>query len=402
LGTAGISIFLVPKFLVNDDGSLGKRNDYYVSKLEEKMGLHGSATCAVVLGENNDCYAELLGEERWGMKIMFKMMNEARIGVGLQGAASGASAYMHAVQYAKERIQGSSIMDMKSATPRRVAIIEHPDVRRMLLWMKAQVEGMRALLYYSAYLMDMEHITEDATQKAKYAGLLEVLTPICKGYCTDMGFRVTETAMQCYGGYGYCDEYPIEQFMRDSKITSLVEGTNGIQSMDLVGRKLGMKKGLYFMSLLSEMNATIAKAQTKPALKDLAAEIQVAVNTLAETGMIFAKCGQEGKFMVPVVNAYPFLMMMGKVVLAWLLLWQSDVAKEKLDAICQEKGIDPTDVAKVNALAKENQDAAFYTGKLVAMKYFVKHVLPEVEAAAKAIKSEDITPMEIIDEAFAS
>ena len=401
-GTKGISIFIVPKFLVNDDGSLGRRNDYFVSKIEEKMGLHGSATCAVNLGDNNDCYGELLGEERQGMKVMFQLMNEARIGTGMQGFVLGSAAYLHALQYTKERKQGSSLLEMKNPLAPRVPIIQHPDVRRMLLWMKAHVEGMRALLYYGAYLVDMEHVVEEGAEKDKYAGMLEVLTPICKAYCSDIGFRVTETAMQCFGGYGYCAEYPIEQFMRDSKIASLYEGTNGLQSLDLVGRKLGMKNGLYFMSLLGEMNAAIAKAQSRPALKDLAADMQAAVNTLAETAMFFAKCGQEGKFLVPLVNSYPFLMMMGKIILGWLLLWQADVAQGKLDGICKEKGIDPADAAKMSALAKDNQDAAFYTGKLAAAKYFIKHVLPEVDAAVKSIRSEDISPMDIIEEAFAS
>ena len=253
----------MPKFLVNDDGTLGRRNDYFVSKIEEKMGLHGSATCVVNMGDNNDCYAELLGEERQGMRIMFQMMNEARIGTGMQAFAGGSAAYLHALQYAKERKQGSSLAEMKNPAAPRVAIIEHPDVRRMLLWMKAQIEGMRALLYYGSYLVDKENILSDGAEKDKCTGILEVLTPICKAYCSEMAFRVTEVAMQIYGGYGYCAEYPIEQFMRDVKITSLYEGTNGIQSLDLAGRKLGMKKGLYFISLIDNMTATVAETGEK-------------------------------------------------------------------------------------------------------------------------------------------
>jgi alkylation response protein AidB-like acyl-CoA dehydrogenase len=401
-GTKGISIFLVPKFFVNDDGSLGRRNDYFVAKIEEKMGLHGSATCQANLGDNNECYAELLGEERAGMKVMFQMMNEARIGTGMQGFTLGSAAYLHALQYTKDRKQGSSLLEMKNPAAPRVTIIQHPDVRRMLLWMKSQVEGMRALLYYSAYLVDMEHVAEDPAEKQKYTGLLEVLTPICKAYCSDIGFRVTETAMQCYGGYGYCAEYPVEQFMRDAKIASIYEGTNGIQALDLVGRKLGLNKGMYFMALLGEMNAAVAKVQGNPALKDLAADVQAAVDTLADVGMYFAKCGAEGKFFVPLVNSYPFLMIMGKVVLAWLHLWQAGVAKEKLDAICGEKGVASADAAAVAGLVKDNAEAAFYSGKLYSARYFIKHVLPEIEGEVTAIKSEDVSPMEIAEESFAS
>ena len=393
-GTGGVSIFLMPKFLVNDDGTLGRRNDYFVSKIEEKMGLHGSATCVVNMGDNNDCYAELLGEERQGMRIMFQMMNEARIGTGMQAFAGGSAAYLHALQYAKERKQGSSLAEMKNPAAPRVAIIEHPDVRRMLLWMKAQIEGMRALLYYGSYLVDKENILSDGAEKDKCTGILEVLTPICKAYCSEMAFRVTEVAMQIYGGYGYCAEYPIEQFMRDVKITSLYEGTNGIQSLDLAGRKLGMKKGLYFISLIDNMTATVAETGKNDALKGLAADMGAAVTSLVEMAQFFAQCGKEGKPLVMFVNTYPFLMMMGKIVLAWLLLWQAGIAQKKLEGLCPEQG-------KVKAMAKENGEVAFYAGKVAAAKYFIKHILPEVDAVIKAIRSEDISPMEIADESFA-
>jgi hypothetical protein len=382
-GTGGISIFLVPKYLVNDDGTLGRRNDYAIGKIEEKTGLHGSATCVMNLGDNGECYAELLGEERQGMKVMFQMMNEARIGVGLQSLSSASIAYLHALQYAKERLQGSSLMEMKNPEAPRVPIIQHPDVRRMLLWMKAQTDGFRALLYFCALCGDRIRASADEGEKEKWLGFLEVLTPICKAYCSDVAFRVTETAIQVYGGYGYCSEYPVEQFMRDEKICSLYEGANGIQALDLVGRKLGLKKGLYFMNLLGEIGATVARCQA--ALPGLAGDVQAAANTLAEVAMLFAASGKAGKFMVPVANAYPFLMLMGKVVTAWLLLWQAGVANEKLAAA--DGG---------------GADRAFYEGKVASARYFIKHVLPEADAAAKAIKSEDISMMEIPDEAFAS
>ena len=401
-GTKGISIFIVPKFIVNEDGSLGRRNDFEIAKIEEKMGIHGSSTCLINFGDNNECYAELLGEEREGMKIMFQMMNEARIATGLQGLTSGSIAYLHALQYTKERLQGSSLMEFKNPEAPRVPIIEHPDVRRMLLWMKSNVDSMRALMYYATMCGDIASNTADEAELDRQLGIFEVLTPIVKAYCTDIGFKITETAMQCYGGYGYCSEYPIEQFMRDEKIACIYEGTNGIQALDLIGRKLGMKKGAYFMYLLGEMNSTIAKYRETDGLGGLADDVQAGVNALADMGLFFAQCGKAGKFLVPVGNAYPFLMMMGKIISAWLLFWQAGVASEKLTQICGSKGVDMNDGASMQQLIKENKDAAFYDGKIKTARFFIKHVLPEIEGTIKSIKSEDLSIMEIAPESFAS
>ncbi len=401
-GTGGISIFIVPKYIPNGDGSLGKRNDFEIAGIEEKLGIHGSSTCLINFGDNDACYAELLGNEREGMKVMFMMMNEARIGVGLQGLTSASIAYLHALNYAKERLQGSSMKDFKNPEAPRVPIIKHPDVRRMLLWMKSSVDSLRALMYYSSYAVDRELVATDEAEKDKWKGLLELLTPICKAYCSDVAFRVCETAVQVYGGYGFCAEYPVQQFLRDEKIASIYEGANGIQALDLIGRKLPMKKGTYFMALLGEMNNTIAKYRENEQLKGIASEVQAAVNTLAEMAMFFAGCGKEGKFMVPIAHAYPFLMMMGKVVSAWFLLWQAGIASEKLAALLKDKGVDAADVKQYRAFLRENKDAAFYAGKLASVKFFSSNVLPEVDAAAKAIKSEDLSVIEIMEESFAS
>lgn len=291
-------------------------------------------------------------------------------------------------------------MEMKNPEAPRVPIIRHPDVRRMLLWMKAHTEGFRALLYFTAWCGDRILASAGEAEKEKYRGFLEILTPICKAYCSDMAFRVTETAIQVYGGYGYCSEYPVEQFLRDEKIASIYEGTNGIQALDLVGRKLGMKKGMNLMSLLGEMNETVAKYEKRAGLADLCGEVRAAVNTLAETAMHFAANAKAGEFLAPVANAYPFLMLMGKVVMAWLLLWEAGVACGKLEEMCAGKGIDPLNVPKRNALAKGDAEAAFYTGKAAAARYFIRHVLPEVDAAVKAIRSGDLTMIEIPEEAF--
>jgi hypothetical protein len=400
VGTKGISIFLVPKFLINDDGSLGKRNDYEIARIEEKMGIHGSATCMINFGDNGECYAELLGNEREGMKVMFQFMNEARLSVGLQGLCTGSIAYLHALKYTKERLQGSSLMEFKNPNAPRVTIINHPDVRRMLLWMKSHVDGMRAMTYFTALCLDKHLVVEDEAQRDKWLGLAEMLTPILKAYCSDMGFRVTETAMQCYGGYGFCVEYPVEQFLRDGKIASIYEGANGIQALDLVGRKMGMKKGTYFMSLLGEMSACCTKY--KDLLPDLANDVQTAVNALTEMSMYFANCAKAGKFLVPIGNAYPFLMLMSKVIMGWFLLWEASVAKTKLDALARANSADTAGGTGWAEFLKNDKDAIFYTGKLASANYFIKNVLPEVEAAIKAIKSEDMSIMEIPEDAFAS
>jgi len=397
-GTGGISIFLVPKYLVNDDGTLGRRNDFEIAKIEEKLGIHGSATCLMNFGDKGDCYAELLGEERQGMKIMFQMMNEARISVGLQGLSSASIAYMHAVSYAKDRQQGSSLLEMKNPQAPRVPIIQHADVRRMLLWMKSHVDAMRGLMYFAGYAIDRELLASDEAERERWKGLLELLTPICKAYCSDVGFKVTELAVQTYGGYGYCSEYPVGQFMRDEKIASIYEGSNGIQALDLIGRKLAMKKGAYFMGLLTEMNSTITRY--KDALPELAAEVQESVNTLGEIAFFFATCGKQGKFMVPIAHAYPFMMLMGKVVSAWILLWQAGISKAKLDELVLAKGVNAAEAAAWAGFLKESKDAAFYAGKLASAKYFIKNVLPEVYAAVKSIKSEDLSVLEIAEESF--
>jgi hypothetical protein len=356
----------------------------------------------ISIGDNNDCYAELLGNEREGMKVMFQMMNEARLVVGLQGLCSGSIAYLHALQYTKDRIQGSSLMEFKNPNALRVSIIQHPDVRRMLMSMKSAVDAMRGLIYFTAFCFDMEKVAKDEAEKEKWIGIAEVLTPIVKAYCSDVGFKITETAMQCYGGYGFCCEYPVEQFLRDVKIASIYEGTNGVQALDLIGRKLGMKKGTYFMSLLNEMSNTINKYKNLDGNADIAADVQNAVNKLTDMSMFFASCAKQGKFLVPINNAYPFLMMMGKVVSGWLLLWQAGVAQEKLDALVKEKGIDKANKQAMDQLYKDNKDAAFYSGKIYSSRFFAKNVLPEVNAIADAIKTEDMSILDIAEESFAS
>ncbi|MBN1365502.1 MAG: acyl-CoA dehydrogenase [Syntrophaceae bacterium] len=398
--TKGLSTFIVPKYLLNKDGSLGKRNDYEIAKVEKMMGGRGSATCLINYGKNNDCYAELLGYERTGMKIMFQMINTARIAAGLQGLSCASTAYLHAVKYARERHQGSSLVNWRNGKAPRVPIIHHADVRRMLLWMKSHVESMRALIYYTTMCSDMAYNINDPTEAEKWLGIVEVLTPIVKAYCTDTGFRVTETAMQCYGGYGYCSDYPIEQIMRDEKVASLY-GSNGLQALDLVARKMIIKeRGAYFMNLLGEMNTTVATLKVMAALNDLAGDVQAAITSLTDIIMFFSACSKEDKFFVPWVNAQPFLMMMGRIVCSWLLLSEAAVAQETLLELCSIKGVTCSDPSDLVRFIKENKDAAFYDGKIKTARYFIKNVLPDICGIIKAIKSEDISIMEIADESF--
>ncbi len=400
-GTKVISIFLVPKILVNDDGSLGERNDWNVTNLEKKMGIKASATCVMNFGDNGKCYAELLGEEGKGMKVMFVLMNEARIAVGIQGLSAASRAYLYSVKYAKERLQGADLANFRNPDAPRVPIINHPDVRRMLLWMKSHTEAVRSLIYYTAWCADMTLVVEDPEEKEKWGGILEVLTPIVKAYGSDIGFKVADQGIMVHGGYGYTSDYPVEQILRDVKIAAIYEGTNGIQSLDLVGRKIGQKKGKNFMSLLGEMYSFIAENEGDEKMKDLVAKLKDGVNVLAEIGAFFAKCGKEGKFLVPVGNAYPFLNLMSTVLSSWMLVWQASIASKKLDVMAKEKGADPSDWVKWAEFIKDNTDAAYYSGKIAAAKYFVNNILPEADAIATAIKTEDLTIVEIAEESFA-
>ncbi|HQI81218.1 MAG TPA: acyl-CoA dehydrogenase family protein, partial [Deltaproteobacteria bacterium] len=226
-GTKGISIFVVPKIRFKEDGTLTEPNDVSCGGIESKMGIHGNATCTLNFGENGKCIGWLMGEEKQGMPIMFHMMNEERQGVGTMGVALSTTAYLHALSYAKERFQGVNIMQMKDPNAKQTTIINHPDVRRMLLKMKSMTEAVKVLALYCYYAMDRKAIATDDAEKDKWQGMIEMYTPLVKAYCTDVGDVVTNLAVQTYGGYGFCREYPVEQMMRDNKINTIYEGTNG-------------------------------------------------------------------------------------------------------------------------------------------------------------------------------
>ena len=394
-GTKGISLFLVPKIWVNDDGSMGEFNDVVCTGIEEKMGIHGNATCSLTLGGKGKCRGTLLGEENKGMKAMFLMMNEARLLVGLQGFCCASSAYMNALNYARERKQGKNLLQSMNESAPSVPIIQHPDVRRQLMIMKSYVEGMRSILYYVGYCSDKIVTTDDENEKARYQGLIEILTPIAKGYITDRAFEVCSHGVQVYGGYGYIKEYPMEQLMRDCRITMIYEGTNGIQAMDLLGRKLGMKKGKPVMDLFGEMQKTIAAAKGIAGIEAYAVKLEAAVNKLGEVAMHLGATAMSPQVMTAFAHAHPFLEVAGDVVMAWMLLWRASVAAPLLEKLAG--GFDP-EVRK--AAAEKNKNAAFYEGQIRSAEFFIQSVLPVTYGKMKSIMASCNAAVEIPEVSF--
>jgi hypothetical protein len=372
----------VPKIWVNDDGSLGEPNDVVCTGVEEKMGIHGNATCSLSLGSKGQCRGTLLGEENKGMRAMFLMMNEARLLVGLQGLACASASYIHAVNYARQRIQGRHLMQIMDKSAPAVSIIQHPDVRRMLLTMKVYVEGMRSLLYYIGMCGDKAMICDDPEARATYQGIVDLLIPIAKGYVTDRAFEVCSMGVQIFGGYGYIKEYPMEQLLRDCRITLIYEGTNGIQAMDLLGRKLGMNKGKTIMDLLGEIQKTIAAARTNSRTEKFANKVEAAVNKLGEVALHLGKTAMSPDVMAAFANAYPFMEVAGDVVMSWLLLWRATIAAEKLDA------------------GAKKRDAAFYEGQLKGVEFFTHSVLPVTLGKMDVVLGTNAAAVDISQDAF--
>ena len=393
-GIKGISLFVVPKYRVKPDGSIGEFNDVRCGNIEEKMGIHASSTCTLNFGDEGKCIGYLVGEENQGIVYMFMMMNEARLGVGLQGLAVGSAAYHQALKYAKERIQGVDIRAMKDPNAQRIPIIEHPDIRRMLLFGKAVTEACRALIVKTAYYSDLAKVVKDKSEKEKCEGYIELLTPLCKAYSTDMSFEVAVKAMQIFGGYGYCKEYPAEQYARDAKITSIYEGTNGIQALDLLGRKISMKGGMLFMNLLTDLNVFVETNQAHTTLGKYVQSLGKAKDTLAQVTMAFQGKSMSGDTLYPVSHATPYLQMFSEVVCSWILLEQALIAQKKLDEIASEKGA--KDEASRKKLIEENEEAKFYAGKIASMQFYVTQILPDVDAKAASVMTEDRTVLEAV------
>ncbi len=386
-GIKGISLFAVPKFR-----SDGTPNDVRVTGIEEKMGIHASPTCALSFGDDGDSRGWLIGERCQGIVYMFQMMNEARLVTGLQGSAIGNGAYSRALDYAKERRQGPKVTD-RDPNAGSVAIIEHPDVRRNLMTCKAYGEAIRALLLRTAYLADVAELAE-GEEATKAHDLVELLTPVCKAFATDVGFKMTELAMQVHGGYGYISEYHVEQAMRDVKIASIYEGTNGIQALDLLGRKMRMKGGGVFLTWLQDANDFLEQVKSHPELGRAAAEVEGAKNAVAEAGFGFGASGKEDPE-YPLLHATPFLRLFGLTESGTLLLRQALVAWNKLEELWEAEGISGDDVPARETFAANRDDVRFYENKLATAKFFAHQLVPEAHGILRAIQSGDRSALEV-------
>jgi alkylation response protein AidB-like acyl-CoA dehydrogenase len=387
-GTKGLSLFIVPRIRVEADGSLGQLNDVKVASIEHKMGINGSATCVLSFGEDDGCVGYLCGTaEHQGMRQMFQMMNYARIGVGIQGLAIGGAAYLSALEYAKDRKQGSSIQAWKDPSAPRVAIIEHPDVRRMLLEMKAKVEGIRALIIKLSMHADRVTALQGKNDElaAYHQGQVELLTPLVKAYASDQAFRICELAVQVYGGAGYCQDYPVEQYLRDSKIFSIYEGTNHIQALDLVGRKLGQGGGKHTQEFFADLGKLIGAHSEHPVLGGAVKQLAKAQEAVGGAAFQFLGWFKGGEMEKVPLNANRFLEMMSETAIGWLLLDGAVIAHE-----AQGK------------LDKGHKDWAFYEGKKQAAIFYAMTFLPEVVAKSKILAAGDRSPVEIPNEAFAT
>jgi len=352
------------------------------------MGINGSATCILNFGEDEKCQGFPVGGDAklgQGMQQMFLMMNFARIAVGIQGISVASTAYLNALDYAKDRKQGASIKNFKDATAPRVAIIEHPDVRRMLLDMKSKVEGVRALAYKLSVHQDLANALQgkDDSKAAYHQGQVDLLVPLVKAYGTDQSFRICETAIQVHGGAGYTRDYPVEQYCRDAKIFSIYEGTNHIQAMDLVGRKLAQAGGANLQAFAADVAKFVAANGSHATLGDDIKRLGKAQEALMGAAMQLLTWSQTGHVERVPLNANRFLEMMSETAVAWLLLDAARIGEEKL------KG-----------LATDHPDAAFYGGKIAAARYYARNVLPGVEDKARIMNESDTSPLEIADAAF--
>jgi hypothetical protein len=388
-GPKGLSLFVVPKVRVKPDGSLGEPNDVACAGIEHKLGIHGSPTCSLVFGANGGSQGFLLGQEEQGLAHMFQMMNAARYEVGVQGLGNASAAHQAALAYAKERLQGRGPSAGKGTG--QSLIIEHPDVRRSLLLQSAYVQAMRALVSYTAWCMDMAHVSQ-GEERDRWQGLVELFTPISKAWCTDWGFRVTEWALQVFGGYGYTMDYPAEQYLRDCKIASIYEGTNGIQALDLVGRKFKMQGGRPVKDLLQRAGDTAEALAGDPVLGPSARQLADAVKALG--AVLVQLPARENASLLMALNAVPLLDMLGHVVGGYLLLQQAALAQQKTAALLGERGVDADDLQAVRSLQASSRDAAFYQNKVQAAIHFSHRGLPLVAAHAVALLAGETAPME--------
>ncbi|WP_287991065.1 acyl-CoA dehydrogenase [Acidiphilium sp.] len=353
-GTRGISLFLVPKRRVDESGAVGESNNIALAGLNHKMGQRGTTNCLLNFGESGETIGHLIGAPHRGLEYMFQMMNEARIGVGHAATMSALAGYRHSADYARTRTQGRRAGQKDPSAP-PVPIVEHADIRRMLLAQKAAVEGAQALCLYAAQLVDRQEIATDADEKAWLGALLGLLTPVVKSWPSEHCLEANKWAMQILGGYGYTRDYPLERLYRDNRLNHIHEGTFGIQGIDLVGRKLGGDKGDALRRFAAQMRETAATAARQPALANEAARLVAALDQLGVTADTLLACADLPRRLA---NATVFLDAFGHVVIGWLWLWQALVAATALE------GNPPA------------PDRLFHEGKILTCRYFMAHELP--------------------------
>lgn len=380
LGVKGISLFLVPKILVNEDGSLGERNDVALAGLIHKMGYRGTTSTILNFGEKDGAIGYLIGEPNNGLAAMFQMMNEARISVGLGAVMLGYTGYLHALEYAKERHQGRLIGEKDPKTP-QVALIQHADIRRMLLAQKVYVEGGLALCLQGAMLVDEKKYASTDEKRYLAAGLLDLLTPVIKSWPARYCLEANSLAIQVHGGYGYTREYPVEQFYRDNRLNPIHEGAHGIQAIDLLGRKVFTADGLFYQKLMDRIESTIGDAQQESRLKEAAEQLQQAMATIKDITLAIDNEIKNGDKTKALANATIYLDIFGHLVVGWLWLRQG--------------------IKAIDGLAgKGEQSSAFYEGKILACQYFSRYELPSINSMATLLKSIDTTSLDILDDQF--
>ncbi len=374
-GVKGISLFLCPKFLVNADGTLGERNDLVCASIEHKMGIHGSATAVMSFGEGPGAIGWLVGEPNQGLACMFTMMNHARLNVGLEGVAISERAYQQARGFALERVQGKTLG--RDGSP-SATIIGHPDVRRMLMDMKARVEAMRALAYYTAGQMDRAHGHADPAMRQSAQAVVDLLIPVVKGWCTENALGITSTGVQIHGGMGFIEETGASQHLRDARITTIYEGTTGIQANDLIGRKLARDGGAAMRRLIGAMGDDAASIGVTgdAVLGTLAAALASGVRALAEaTDWLLAAPGRDAA-----AGAVPYLKLCGTVIGGWLMARSADAATTQL--------------------ARSDADPDFLAAKRITAQHYALHVLPEAGALRDAVLHGAATTLGLSDAQF--
>ena len=379
-GVKGISLFIIPKYRIEVDGKLAF-NDVNCAGIYHKLGYKGSPITQLAFGENDDCRGWLVGEVNKGLGYMFQMMNGARIDVGLGAACISSAAYYASLEYAKERPQGRKLSAKDPLSP-QVSIIEHPDIHRMLLFQKAIIEGSLSLLMQCSFYHDMEKVTE-TEEHENYNLLLELLTPVAKTYPSEMGIFSCSQAIQILGGYGYCDEFPVEQFYRDVRIHTIHEGTTGIQGMDLLGRKMMMKKGKAGQLYLTEVRKTIKDAQEDVGLKSYSEALEKALQKLEKITAHLFGIASKGDPEMFLADATLYLELFGIIAIAWQWLKQAVIAKKML-----------------NDGKLTEADNNFYNGKIYTCRYFFGYELPKIEGLAMRLSNGDDLTVNIKNEYF--